>query len=83
MSVDEKTKSLRITEFSTPELIQELMNRFPAAVFLGLRMEEWGELTNVYQWTGSNAVCEGLCHSMASYVKQEILCKELNMEEEE
>lgn len=56
-----------IDEISTPELIEELMERCSPAIFIGTKDEGIiaGGSTNYFQYSGRESVCYGLCHELA------------------
>jgi hypothetical protein len=68
----------RIEEFTSLELLSELKKRCSPFVFIGHKIEEGGQYSHWIDWGGSEAICFGLCHTLAFYVQQRMINDEVN-----
>jgi len=68
----QKLKELDIV--STPDLLEELMNRCSPAVFIGTKYEGIGEnFQNFSNWKGNEATVFGMCFEMAFKIAVETI----------
>ncbi len=56
----------------TEELIQELLNRYEHAIFMGVKIPQLekdgkyvGEIVSLRRWIGNSYTCAGLCASLS------------------
>ncbi len=57
----------------TPDLIEELKNRFESMVFAGFQTSVYIKNDAVYRrsWKGEHIHCLGLCNNLQYYINQE------------
>lgn len=65
-----------IQEFSIEELTEELSRRCSPYIFLGQKIEDGNIGSHWFDWGGEDAICYGLCHSLAYYIKKQITYEE-------